>query len=60
MELIIDQIEYQSVFKVFDPKNTGSITIQNVNSFMQKFEEAQNAISRAEEESNKVDNSVKG
>ena len=27
---------------------------------MQKFEEAQNAISRAEEESNKVDNSVKG
>lgn len=37
----IDKQEYQSVFKVFDKDNTGELTIQQVNNFIQKFEQAQ-------------------
>ena len=60
VELIIDTLEYQSVFKVFDPEKTGRITIQQVNSYIQKFEEAQSAASRAEEEAGKASNQPKG
>ena len=37
----IDKQEYQSVFKVFDKDNTGELTIQQVNSFIAKFEQIQ-------------------
>lgn len=37
----IDKQEYQSVFKVFDKENTGELTIQQVNSFIAKFEQIQ-------------------
>jgi len=38
------------VFKVFDRQNTGQVTIQQVNSYIQKFEEsASQAAARAEQ-----------
>lgn len=38
-EFTIDKVEYQSVFKVFDRENKGSIHIEQVNHFIQMFEE---------------------
>lgn len=46
-EFTIDKVEYQSVFKVFDRENKGSIQIEQVNHFIQMFEEIQ--IAPAEE-----------
>ena len=40
-EFTIDKVEYQSVFKVFDRENKGSIHIDQVNQFIQMFEEVQ-------------------
>ena len=40
-DFTIDKVEYQSVFKVFDRENKGAIHIEQVNSFIQMFEEVQ-------------------
>ena len=40
-EFTIDKVEYQSVFKVFDRENKGHIHIDQVNQFIQMFEEVQ-------------------
>ncbi len=40
-DFTIDKVEYQSVFKVFDRENTGKIQIDQVNHFIQLFEEVQ-------------------
>lgn len=40
-DFTIDKQEYQSVFKVFDKDNTGEITIQQVNHYINKFEQVQ-------------------
>ena len=37
----IDKQEYQSVFKVFDKDNTGQIHVNQVNSYITKFEQIQ-------------------
>jgi len=34
----VDKEEYQSVFKVFDKNDTGKITINQVNEFINRFE----------------------
>ena len=44
-DFTIDKQEYQSVFKVFDKDNTGEITIQQVNYYINKFEQAQHGLS---------------
>jgi len=46
-DFTIDKVEYQSVFKVFDRDNKGEIHIDQVNHFIQMFEEIQ--IAPAEE-----------
>ena len=40
-DFTIDKVEYQSVFKVFDKENKGTIHIDTVNSYIQMFEEVQ-------------------
>ena len=40
-DFTIDKVEYQSVFKVFDRENTGRIEIEQVNKFIQMFEDLQ-------------------
>jgi len=40
-DFTIDKVEYQSVFKVFDRENKGEIHIDQVNHFIQMFEEIQ-------------------
>lgn len=40
-DFTIDEVEYQSVFKVFDKDNKGQIHIDQVNHFIQMFEEIQ-------------------
>ena len=40
-DFTIDKVEYQSVFKVFDRENKGTIHIEQVNHFIQMFEEVQ-------------------
>lgn len=40
-DFTIDKVEYQSVFKVFDKENKGEINIDQVNHFIQMFEEIQ-------------------
>ena len=40
-DFTIDKQEYQSVFKVFDKDNTGQIHVNQVNSYIQKFEQIQ-------------------
>ena len=40
-DFTIDKVEYQSVFKVFDRDSTGKIQIEQVNHFIQLFEEVQ-------------------
>ena len=38
-EFSIDKQEYQSVFKVFDKDNSGQIHVDQVNSYISRFEE---------------------